>query len=318
MTQTASVPVSVERDRIPLPVALLGFAPGLLALAWLVSKLRWVWNSQPEMQFGWIVLMLSGFLVWDNWERRPAAVMRPTVLNTLVALAGLVELGLVQVYQAAFGSNAASLCGHALGALLIAGANLHLVLGAAGLRAFGFPLVFLLVALPLPSVIQGPLTSGLQGLVASVNVEVLNLAGVPAERTGSLIRLPGGTVGVNEACSGIRSLQSSIMATLFIGYLSLRSNFLRTLLFVGGVATAVFGNILRSLYLSFTAQNRGMAAVDEVHDAAGWSILVFTAVGVGLVAWFLSGVEKRSDEADAGGDPSAESAAASGSTSNPR
>jgi exosortase len=297
------MPVTAGRARISPGEALLGFAPGLIALAWLVSKLRWVWNSQPEMQFGWIVLMLSAFLVWDNWERRPVAVLQPTLLNTLVAVAGLVELGLVQVYQAAFGTNAASLCGHAVGVLLIAGANLHLLLGAAGLWTFGFPLVFLLVALPLPSVIQGPLTGGLQGLVASVNVEVLNLAGVPAERTGSLIRLPGGTVGVNEACSGIRSLQSSIMATLFIGYLSLRSNFLRALLFVGGIATAVFGNILRSLYLSFTAQNRGVAAVDEVHDAAGWSILVFTAVGVGLLAWFLSGVEKRSDTAAAEEDP---------------
>jgi hypothetical protein len=59
------------------------------------------------------------------------------------------------------------------------------------------------------------------------------------------------------------------------------------------VFTAVLGNLLRSLYLSFTANARGVAAVSEVHDAAGWSILVFTAAGVGFIAWVLARVETR-------------------------
>lgn len=260
-------------------------------MVWLISKLRWVWSSQPEMQFGWIVVMLVAYLVWENWEGRPGRVERMTVGNSVVAFGSVAWLGMVQVYQAAFGTNAASLCGHALGVVMLGLANLHYVWGWRGIRRFGFPLVFLFVAVPMPSAIQNPVTGFLQRLVTSVNVEVLNLSGIPAERVGSLIRLPGGTVGVNEACSGIRSLQSAVMATLFIGYLSLRSGFLRVLLFGGGLMVAVLGNLLRSLYLSFTASSRGVGAVNEVHDAAGWSILLFTAVGVAVLAWGLARVE---------------------------
>jgi exosortase len=279
----------------PAAPALVALLPAWLAVLWLVSRVRWVWNEQPEMQFGWIVLMLAAYLIWESWESRPPTAPRPGWLGPTLGALALGLIAVVQVYQAAFGTNAASLCGHALGTVLLATANLHLVFGPPGVRRFLFPFLFLLVAMPMPSAIHGPVTSHLQGLVATFNVETLNLLGIPAQRIGSLIQLPNGTVGVNEACSGIRSLQSSVMATLFIGHLSLHSNLLRTLLFLGGIATAVTGNILRSLYLSLTAHTHGLASVDKVHDAAGWSILVFTAVGVGLLAWYLGRIESRLD-----------------------
>ena len=55
---------------------------------------------------------------------------------------------------------------------------------------------------------------------------------------------------------------------------------------------AVFGNLIRSLYLSITANNKGIASVEQVHDSAGWSILLFTAVGVAILAWLFARLEK--------------------------
>ncbi len=169
--------------------------------------------------------------------------------------------------------------------------------------AFGF----LLIAMPVPSGIQGPIVSALQNKVATFNTEVLNLVGIPALQVGSLIHLPSGTVGVDEACSGIRSLQSTIMATIFIGYLTLRRLSLQALLFVCGIALAILGNLIRSLYLSLTANARGIESVAGVHDAAGWSILTFTAVGVFIISWFFKKLERQLDrfeaEAESGAEP---------------
>jgi hypothetical protein len=53
--------------------------------------------------------------------------------------------------------------------------------------------------------------------VAGSAVEVLGWVGVPAAEQGNLIEIAAGTVNVNEACSGVRSLQSSFMAALFLG-----------------------------------------------------------------------------------------------------
>lgn len=279
------------------PILLL--APSLLAMAWLVSKVQWFWSHNPDLQFGWVVLLLCAYLFYEAWEQRPPIVWKPRWWATAMMVAGIGLLFTVQVYQAAFGTNAASTLGLALGVLSIAAGNVGLVFGWRGIRSFAMPYAFILIALPLPSMIQGPVVSGLQHKVALVNTEILNLFGVPAQQVGSLIKLPNGTVGIDEACSGIRSLQSTVMAALFIGYLSLRSIGLRLVLLSLGIGLAVLGNLVRSLYLSWNAYSKGMDAVAQVHDAAGWSILAFTAAGIIVFSYWFSKLEKAVAQAGA-------------------
>jgi len=205
---------------------------------------------------------------------------------------GLVFLLYAQIHAAVFGFIPAAVLSLALGVFAVFGATCLFIYGQPGLRHFAFPIGFFLIALPIPSVIYAPIVSGLQGLVAAIDVELLGLLGVPATQVGSLIHIPAGTVGIDEACSGIRSLQSTVMATLFIGYLSFKSQGLRVLLLVAGVLFAIIGNILRSLFLSLVANKGGLGSIQTYHDAAGWSILAFTVAGVVLVAWGLSRVEK--------------------------
>jgi exosortase len=262
-----------------------------MAMLWLVSKTQWFWNHRPDLQFGWVVLMLCAFLVWDNWSKQPPLDVRFRWLGLLFTVIGFALIFLVQIYQAAFGMMAASLMGFSFGILLLIFGNVDFAYGWKGVRFFAFPFLFMLISLPMPSAIYNPIVGGLQSKVATVNVEVLRLFGVPAERVGSLIHLPNGTVGIDEACSGIRSLQSTIMATLFIGYLTLKSRFSQVLLLASGIALAFFGNLARSLFLSFTANSRGISSVEKVHDSAGWSILVFTAAGVALLAWLMTRLE---------------------------
>ena len=204
---------------------------------------------------------------------------------------GLAMLFTVQIYQAAFGVTPATVNGTALGVLALIGANLGYVFGWPGVLNFGFGFAFLLIALPMPSVIYENVVTGLQSQVAYLDVEMLNLIGIPARRVGSLIQLSTGTVGIDEACSGIRSLQSTIMATLFIGHLSLKNRSLQFILFASGILLAIFGNLVRSFFLSYAAHSRGIHAVETFHDAAGWSILAFTAVGVILLSMLFHRLE---------------------------
>ncbi|MCP5523509.1 MAG: exosortase/archaeosortase family protein [Verrucomicrobiales bacterium] len=267
--------------------------PSFLAMAWLIARAQWFWNTNPDLNFGWVVVLLCAYLFYEAWETRPALDCRVRWWALPFCLGGLGLLFLIQIYQAALGANAASTVGLALGVMLVVFANLAMVFGWPGIRAFGMAYAFLLVALPMPSAVHGPLVGGLQGFVATINTEVLNLLGIPAQRVGSLIQLPAGTVGIDEACSGIRSLQSTIMATVFIGYLTLKRVSWQVLLFICGVGLAVIGNLIRSLYLSLTANAQGVEAIEKVHDAAGWSILVFTTVGVILVSWLLNRLQKQ-------------------------
>ncbi|HPW80949.1 MAG TPA: exosortase/archaeosortase family protein [Verrucomicrobiota bacterium] len=277
---------------MPRPQPLLLLAPAFLAMAWLISRAQWFWRHNPDLQFGWIVVLLCGYLFWEAWQTRPEVHWRLRAWAVLIGLAGLGLLFVVQIYQAFLGANAASTVGLALGVMLVIVANLGVVFGWAGIRDFGMAFAFILIAMPMPSAVQGPVVGGLQSLVARFNVELLNLIGIPAHQVGSLIHLPNGTVGIDEACSGVRSLQSTIMAAIFIGYVSLKRNSLRLILFGAGVILAIVGNIGRSLYLSLMAHWRGMDAIEKVHDAAGWSVLAFTAAGVVLLSWMISRAEK--------------------------
>lgn len=267
--------------------------PTWVALAWTISKASWFWGHRADLQFGWVLVLLCAFVTWEDWEARPVLQLRWSPVSAGLACLGLSLLLVIQVYQAAFGLNAASMCALALACQVCITANLLYLFGGDGLRCFSFGFAFLLVAMPLPSAIQGPLISSLQGFIATLNVEVLNLMGVPASRVGSLIQLPSGTVGVDEACSGIRSLQATVMATLFIGRLGLVSLGFRGVLFVTGLGLAILGNIIRSLFLSTTASYGGIAAVETAHDAAGWSVLAFTAAGVAVASGILGRLEQK-------------------------
>ena len=291
------------RRRGPEYRLLLALLPAWLAVSWLVCKAQWFWNHQPDLQFGWIVLILCVYLFWEAWETCPPARLQLNLINVCLLGLGTSLLIVVQVYQAACGMNSASMVGLALGLTLFVLGDLGYVFGGAGVRHFGFAFCFLLIALPLPSVVHNLVVGGLQSKIAFLNVQVLNIIGIPAQRVGSLIRLPGCTVGVDEACSGIRSLQSTIMATLFIGHLVLRRLGLKVLLVGSGVLLAIVGNLARSLFLSYTANARGIQALEAMHDPAGWSILLFTASGVVALAWLFCRLEKIAETARASSEP---------------
>jgi exosortase/archaeosortase family protein len=82
------------------------------------------------------------------------------------------------------------------------------------------------------------------------------------------------------------------MAALFLGDLSFKKKSLKWLCFFAGIGLAVIGNYVRSVYLSLTAYHHGLEAISTVHDMAGWSILVGTAVGLILLIMLANRLEK--------------------------
>jgi exosortase/archaeosortase family protein len=94
-------------------------------------------------------------------------------------------------------------------------------------------------------------------------------------------------LGVDDACSGIRSFQSSIMAALFLGELyALRWGYRISLVILGLIAAYAF-NIIRMLVLSIAVANGGTDALDKLHDPAGFAILIATIGVLWLMCWLF-------------------------------
>src|SRR5437870_13228754 len=96
---------------------LIGLLPAALAMVWLVSKARWFWSHNPELQFGWVVMVLWGYLLWEVWGKRPETKFEWTFGAVLTGLIGLALLFLTQLYQAALGLTPASMSGLGAGVL---------------------------------------------------------------------------------------------------------------------------------------------------------------------------------------------------------
>lgn len=264
--------------------------------AWWILGLAPLWRDLPEYQHGWLVVLLAGYLVWERIEGRGEdASTRPDRPRPGWAwtwfLPGFFLILVSEAYRYVFAITPAYSFGLSVGSAFLLTAVLTAGYGPRTARRYLFPILFFFVAVPLPKIIWNPIVLGLQSLVASVNVEALGLAGIPATKQGSLIRLPECVVGVDEACSGIRSLQSSLMAALFIGDITMRTKGAKSTLIAFGVGLAILGNLIRSFYLSYTAHHHGPQALEAVHDTAGWGILAFTAAGVAAAAWTWSRLE---------------------------
>src|SRR5205823_1659329 len=99
--------------------------------------------------------------------------------------------------------------------------------------------------------------------------EAVSLFGVPAQLEGNLIRTSNGLVGVNEACSGVRSLQTSLMIGLLFGELKRLSILRRVALDAAAIGIAFIGNCARAFFLVWIAATKNIQAVDRWHDLAG-------------------------------------------------
>ncbi len=123
--------------------------------------------------------------------------------------------------------------------------------------------------------------------VAAINVDLLSLAGVAALRHGSVIELANGVLGVEDACSGIRSLQSTFMLSLFLGEFYLLTPLKRGALVVIGALLAFLCNIARTFFLAWVAHRDGIPAIEHWHDTAGWVVIFACLAGLWLACLWM-------------------------------
>jgi len=101
--------------------------------------------------------------------------------------------------------------------------------------------------------------------------------------------LRNGFVGVDEACSGVKTLQAGIMVALVLGEL-LRLRWPRRIaLLVFGCGWVLVCNVFRATTLVFVAAHSGLDALTRWHDVIGTAALICGMAGVVALAWLWKG-----------------------------
>ena len=265
--------------------------PAFVLVCWglAVRHLSSEWTLSEQYNYGWIVPLLVLYVLRIRLEKLPPPGLKPWpwTISAGLLLIALAE-ALILPVQAA---NADwRLLGWALTGLASV-ATLLLVTQVGGLpwlMHLAFPVLFFFTAVPWPRPIEMKIMQELMVKNAWLAAELLHWLGVQAEVQGNLIRLKSSTVGINEACSGIRSFQGSLMATLFIGEIFELSRGRRFWLLLVGAGLALITNIGRTLFLSLMTDLGGMDAHDRWHDPAGFGVLGACVAGVTFTGWMLS------------------------------
>ena len=270
-------------------------ALGALALglaAWAVGRQFAVeWEVNPQYAYGWSVPFLAALLLWRRWRERPAPAPPGHAGARAIAwgLVGTFALAWLpaRVVQEANPDWRPWGWGMATAVTAVALVGAFLLGGTRWGHWFAFPLLFSLVAAPWPERLENTVIQGLMRGVSAAAVEFLDVVlGVPAVQRGNLIEVAGGLIGVEEACSGIRSLQATLMAGLFLGeYYRLPGARRRGGLLLAGAGLAVATNLARTFFLVWLSVREGPAAFARWHDRAGLIVLVTCLLGLwGLAA----------------------------------
>ena len=183
--------------------------------------------------------------------------------------------------------------------LLLAGLSVTFW-GLARTRTLGFPLLLLITMIPLPMLVYNRIALPLQLLSSQAATAIIQFFGGSVYRDGNVLHLPHTTLGVAEACSGLHSLSSLVVAALLLGFAVCTRPMSRALLVILSVPFAIAVNVVRVTGTAFLADVNQDYAEGFYHAFSGWLVFLvgfgFTwAVAIGLHRWLDRGVpaEKR-------------------------
>lgn len=268
-----------SRAGLPLVVALLF----LLLYVPVLAPLAMQWIADPNYQHGLVVPIVSAAVLW----RRRAALRdaRPGGGGA----AGVALLAAASVLLV--GGTAASELFTARLSLPIMLIGILLVLrGREYVSRALFPLLFLLLMVPLPYIVYYKLTFPMQIMSAKLSAGLLHALGITVIRQGNTLVLPGYTLEVVAACSGLRSLMTMFTLAVVLSALARMRPARSAALLIASAPIAIAANAVRLVVTAFGALAVSPSFADgTLHELSG--LIVFSAgfimlvVALGILKW---------------------------------
>jgi len=265
------------------------FLPGVLTVAALVLivalfhdtalSMVSIWWRSDTFAHGFVILPISAYLIWGKRRELAALTPKPMYLGLvpmlglglLWLLASLVDVQVIQQYSMVAMFPVVVLT----------------LLGWRVMRTVLFPLLFLLLAVPVGEALIYPMME----LTAHFTILALKLSGIPVYAEGTFITIPSGQWSVVEGCSGVRYLIASVTLGCLYAYLMYRSPMRRAIFVALSIVAPIVGNWLRAYLIVLIGHLSDMRLATGVdHIIYGW---VFFGIIIGLL--FFAGSFWRED-----------------------
>ena len=277
-SEVERVTLPVPRKPVPWAALLLG-AIFFAVLFWApFTTLLRDWWSDPEAGHGLLLGPVAAIIAWkrgllQNTKGQP-------ILGTVLLFIAVVLRYLSSLAAELFTMRSSLLL--AVCALIIYAYGMRQILH------WWLPLTLLALSIPLPSVVLGSIALPLQLHASRMGAELLEWRNVPVQLSGNVINLPGRSLFVTEACSGLRSLTSLLALGVLIAGLWLRLPVLRALIIALTIPIAVLLNGVRVFLTGFLVYFVDPKLGDGLmHYTEGWVMFVVAFAILGAIAWVL-------------------------------
>jgi exosortase len=253
----------------------------LLCLIYWQSVIRLVsdWLNDSGASFGILIPPLALYVAWLLKARTLAKPVRESNIGIGAVAAGLMMFVAGQL-GAEFFVTRVSL-------VVVLAGLVWTFQGWERLKTQTFPFILLLTAIPLPALVYTPVAIPLQLFASNVATRIIQSLGYTVYRDGNIIELPNISLGVAEACSGLSSLSSLIVAALLVGFLQCRRGITKVLLLVLAIPLAIGVNVLRIAGTALMAVHHEELALGFYHSFAGWLMFVVSFLLLIGISWVL-------------------------------
>ncbi len=224
------------------------------------------WGAQPEYSHGYLIPLVSLYLLWEKKGPLAQHFHCHTWLGTSICLLSLALLTIGEI-------SALFLLIHYAFVLFLFGLSVT-VLGA-GARLTLVPIAMLCFAIPLPYFIEVILTAKMQLLSSQLGVQLIRGFNIPVYLSGNIIDLGEFKLHVVEACSGLRYLFPLACLGFIAAYFYRAAWWKKILLFVSTVPLTIVMNSARIAIAGLLVEHFGIqAATGFLHDFEGWLVFV--------------------------------------------
>jgi exosortase len=232
------------------------------------------WQTEQEGH-GPLIIAASLWLAWQSHQKLQAAAIKTSpapVAGWITLLLGLALMFLTRT-QGVLTVEAFSIIPVISGCVLLAG-------GWSTLRAFAFPIGFLLFAVPLPDWLIDAATVPLKVLISDVVTRSLYAAGYPIAQNGVMIMIGSYQLLVKDACSGMNSIVALSAIGVFYAHEFRRQEKIRSLLLLAAIVPiTIAANFIRVITLVLTAYYGGVDLLETtLHDLTGIGLFVVAVI----------------------------------------
>lgn len=257
------------RRGVLLLLATLG---SFLVLYWrVIGRLVHDWATDDNFSHGFFIVPIALYFVHERRGRLARASARPTAAGLVVVIAALALL--------VAGTLGAELFLTRLSIVVLLVGFVLFIWGTEHTRILAFPLAFLLLMIPIPSIVFNQVAFPLQLVASRFGEWALQLASIPVLREGNIIMLANTSLEVAEACSGIRSLISLLTLGIVLGYFGDSRPWARVTIALATIPVAVIANGVRVAGTGIAAHRFGPeAALGFLHTFSGWLLFLVALV----------------------------------------